>query len=256
MKLGARDLFSVEGRGVVITGAGGRVGSVLCAAFAEARAKVFGLVRREPRHVIDQVNYLRCDLAASEEINAVTSSIAAQAPIDVLINAAHAPHGPRELSQFEPDMLAGEHAVGLSAPILLAKAVAPQMAARAGGSIVNMGSVYGRLAPPYQLFGREDYGSSLSYACVKGGVLQLTRYLAAALSDQNIRVNSLSAAPLPEPHTLEENEWYSSGLVRHTPLGRPGTPADLVGAALFLASDASAFVTGHDLVVDGGWSIW
>ncbi|MFC7135313.1 MULTISPECIES: oxidoreductase [Salinibaculum] len=120
-----------------------------------------------------------------------------------------------------------------------------------GGSIINIGSTYGTQAPDFSIYEGTDMTSPVEYAGIKGGVINLTRYLASYLGKFGIRANALSPGGIFNDQAQRFVEEYK----RRTPLGRMAEPEDFKGPIIFLASDASRYVTGHNLLVDGGWTI-
>jgi NAD(P)-dependent dehydrogenase (short-subunit alcohol dehydrogenase family) len=127
------------------------------------------------------------------------------------------------------------------------------MREQGGGNIINIGSMYGVVSPDPRMYGDESsLRSPEVYAASKAGVIQLTRYLAVHLAAHNIRVNCLSPGGVFNDQTEEFSKSYNA----RVPLGRMAKPEDMKGALVFLASDASSYVTGHNLVVDGGFTIW
>jgi NAD(P)-dependent dehydrogenase (short-subunit alcohol dehydrogenase family) len=118
------------------------------------------------------------------------------------------------------------------------------------GSIINLGSTYGMVGPDFSIYEGTDLTMPAAYAAIKGGIINFTRYLAAYYGKDGIRINCIS------PGGVENNQAASfvDRYVRKTLLGRMARPEDIAGAAVYLAADASAYVTGHNLVVDGGWT--
>ena len=141
--------------------------------------------------------------------------------------------------------------VNLTAPFILVQACVPALKASPGASIINIGSIYGLVGPDMRLYTDTGMGNPAAYAASKGGLIQLTRWLATVLAP-GIRVNSISAGGIARNQPSPFQQRYIEG----TPLRRMGTEDDLIGAAVYLASDLSAYVTGHNIVVDGGWTIW
>jgi gluconate 5-dehydrogenase len=124
-----------------------------------------------------------------------------------------------------------------------------------GGSIINISSIYGIVSPDPSIYGTSGFNNPPAYGAGKAAVLQFTRYAACHLASKGIRVNSISPGAFPNKE-VQENKKFISNLKRKIPLGRIGEPEDLAGAVVFLASDASSYVTGSNIVVDGGWTAW
>lgn len=121
-----------------------------------------------------------------------------------------------------------------------------------GGSMVLFGSIYGFLGPDFGLYEGTKMTNPPEYAAIKGGIINLTRYLATCLAQHHIRVNCVSPGGIYDHQPPAFVERYC----KKTPLGRMGAPEDLAGIVLFLLSDASSYITGQNFIVDGGWSAW
>ena len=123
-----------------------------------------------------------------------------------------------------------------------------------GGTIVNIASMYGMIAPDHSIYGDTGNNSPVTYGAGKAGVIQLTKYTASYLAKDNVRVNSITPGPFPKISTVDPA--FLKKLQSKTMLGRTGNPEELAGALILLCSDASSFMTGTNLVVDGGWTAW
>ena len=174
---------------------------------------------------------------------AVASATKALGPIDILVNGAgHNIRKPLiEFSQAEFDSLLHVHVRGA---FLFCRAVGRDMQVRGRGSIINIASIAGHV-------GIREVSA---YSAAKGALVQLTKTLALEMAPYGVRVNSLAPGYIDTPLTRQHPDQVRRRIEEGTPLGRFGQPADLVGPAVFLASDASGFVTGSSLVVDGGWT--
>jgi len=238
-----RALFSLEGRSIVVTGASRGIGHALAEGLALAGGRVLALARSaEPeRQLPPSAHYSACDVADIAAFDrALEAFVGPAREIDVLVNAAGISHGGGDAAAFDATL-----AVNLRAPYMCMQAVAPGMARRGRGAIVNVTS----------LGAHRGFPGNPGYVAAKGGLSQLTQAMAVDLGPKGIRVNNLVPGYVRTAMTARSyaDPIENARRRNHTMLGRWGDPGDLVGAAIFLASDASAYVTGCDLPVDGGW---
>jgi NAD(P)-dependent dehydrogenase (short-subunit alcohol dehydrogenase family) len=141
---------------------------------------------------------------------------------------------------------------GLNSYAALCRGAVRTMTEQGHGTVVNFGSTYGVQAPDFSVYREADMPPSPAhYSACKAGVLNLTRYLASALGEQGIRVNAVSPGGVFD----EQDPAFVDRYEANTPLGRMAEPEDVAGAVVYLISDAASYVTGHNLVVDGGWTI-
>jgi NAD(P)-dependent dehydrogenase (short-subunit alcohol dehydrogenase family) len=261
-------LMGMEGRRVLITGATGELGRVIADTLAELGADLL-LVDRPgsnfseiseavTRHRKCKISCLTCDLESQEERDAlVVTAIADGGGPDVLINNAAfvgtsglqgwaLPFGQQTVETWRRAM-----EVNLTAVFDLSKQFAAPMRLRGNANIINVGSIYGLLGPNWGLYEGTAMANPAAYAASKGGLIQLTRWLATTLAP-HIRVNSIS----PGGIFRNQPEAFVERYEAMTPLGRMATEDDFRGAFAYLASDLSKYVTGQDLVVDGGWTAW
>ena len=254
--MGILDSFSLAGQTALVTGAGRGIGRGLALAFAEAGADVALNSRTEAelRAVAAEVEALGRravvvpgDVAgAAPARDVVERAIEALGHLDVLLNAAGvAVRVPaEETTEEQYDRVVG---VNLKGTYFACQAAGRHMLRRGAGSIVNIGSLTTSFGLPLRSV----------YAATKGGVGQLTKTLAVEWASRGVRVNAIAPGwiltPLTQP--LHDDPEQSRWIVGRTPMGRWGTPADLAGAAVYLASSASAFMTGQVLYVDGGFIV-
>jgi NAD(P)-dependent dehydrogenase (short-subunit alcohol dehydrogenase family) len=238
-------LFSLEGKTALVTGASRGIGAALTDGLAGAGANVIGVARSPaPRQAFRHpVRYVAADIADGVE-TLVAAIVTAHGRIDVLVNAAgmSVPAGTTDqaLNTFDAIL-----ALNLRAAYAACLAVAPHMAER-GGSIINVTSINSLIGFP----------GNPGYVAAKGGLRMLTKALAVDLGPRGVRVNALAPGYI---HTDMTDASFAdperrAQRARHTCLGRWGEAEDLIGAAIFLASDASRYMTGQDLVIDGGWT--
>jgi len=243
--------FSVAGRVACVTGASSGLGATIAQALAEGGAKVVGVARRAGEIAAwartgGEVRPISADLADLDAIPDIARRIAEPyGPPDILVNAAGintrepADEVTREGWQKTIDL-------NLSSPFFLAQALVPAMKAKGWGRIINLASLQTVRAFP----GGVAYGAS------KAGVGQLTRAMAEAWSEHGITANALAPGFFPTALTgpVFADPERAARLAEQTCIGRNGTPADLVGPALFLCAPASDYVTGQILFVDGGYT--
>lgn len=234
----------LEGRTAVVTGGSRGIGAAIASAFVVAGARVFSLSRSADAP--NGVQAMRCDVSDRAAIAAATAALAERLEhLDVLVNAAGISLPPGEGSELE--RFARTLEADLVGPYALVLAMTPLLARSGRASVVNITSINSRLGFP----------NNPGYVAAKAGLAGLTRALAVDLAPLGVRVNAIApgyvatamtAASFADPVANEQRR-------RHTLLGRWGDPEDIAGAAVFLASDASAYVTGQELFVDGGWTI-
>ena len=262
------DLFRLDGRVALITGGAGHIGLACGEALAECGAKIVvadrDLAACEERaalltaHGHIEAMGLAVDLEDPPATDQLIDQILARfGRLDVLINNA-AYTGTSNLSgyavPFERQSLEAWNAalrVNLSAPFQLVQRAQHALAKEGHGSVINIASIYGVVGPKLSLYDGMEMGNPAAYNASKGGLIQLTRYLATVMAP-HIRVNCISPGGLLRGQPTPFQERY----VRDTPLGRMGVEQDLKGAFAFLASNASAYITGQNLCIDGGWTVW
>ena len=252
------ELFSVEGRVVVVTGASAGIGEVLARGLAAAGARVVVSARRRQRldEVAEEVKALGaevlpvvCDVSREHEVDGlVAATLAHFGGVDALVNNA----GITEIHPAEEEPLETFErvvSVNLTGAFLCAQRFGKEMLGAGRGSIVNIASVLGLVAA--------GQVPQASYSASKGALVNLTRELAAQWARRGVRVNALAPAWFESEMTEEMfgDERSLRWIQRRTPMGRAGELSELVGPVRFLLSDASSYVTGHILAVDGGWTI-
>lgn len=146
--------------------------------------------------------------------------------------------------------------VNLTATFVLARAVANAMKQRGGGSLVLFSSMYGSVSPDLRVYEPPMTPNPIEYGVGKAGVQQMARYLTVHYGKSGLRCNIISPGPFPNPNVQREHPEFVERLSQKVPLGRVGQAAEITGAVAFLLSDASSFITGQNLAVDGGWTSW
>ncbi len=265
---GLWDRMRLDGRTVLITGGAGRLGAVMVGTCLELGARVVVLDRdgeaagrlaeRFRLRGMPGFRFLEGDLTDTGFLEGVPADLrAAEGGLDVLVHAA-ALVGTSALEgwavPFERQSVATWRRaleVNLTAVFALTRACAPLLRRSGHGSVVTIGSIYGVAAPDWRLYEGTSLGNPAAYAASKGGLLQLTRWLATALAPR-VRVNMISMGGVRHGH----RDPFLWRYEERTPLRRMASPQDVAGALAYLAGDLSAYVTGHNLMVDGGWTLW
>lgn len=256
-----RELFSLRDRVALVTGGAGRYGRQICYALAEAGAMVIVASRNrdkcevfveELREADGEAGALRLDISNRESLLSVAATIEARwGRLDILFNNAVAVHA-APVAEHSVEDWARAMDANSTALYQTICVFGEMMAKRNAGSIVNIASIYGLVSPDFRIYeGCGEMTNPPSYGFAKAGMIQLTRYFAVHFATHRVRVNCISPGGLfSEAMPFQFVEEYA----RRTPLGRMASVNDLKGAAVFLASDASAYVTGTNLIVDGGYT--
>ena len=262
--------FRLDGRVAFLTGATGHLGQSMAKALAGAGARVVLNARKQ-----DALEALAAELSslghqASIACFDITDENAARSHVsqiaerhgrlDILVNNATSGRPGTIDSAMAEDfdqvyrvnVVAAFQLLQLSLPLL--KESAKRTAG--GASVINIASMYGSVSPDPSIYGVSGANSPPYYGAAKAGLIQLTRYAACHLAPDRIRVNCMSPGPFPAAHFLERDRAFGDRLSAKVPMRRIGNPAEIQGPLIFLASDASSYVTGANLAVDGGWTAW
>ena len=274
-----RNMFSLENKVIVIFGGNGYLGRQFCKVILDSGGKLYSCdtninetdeIKQLKKEYPQQFNLIKVDATKTKELEIIYRKIVTEEKkVDVLINATtmksddfYLPFEEVSLDSWNIGILGN-----LTIPFLTIQTFIPIMKANKKGSIINISSHYGKVGNDQRIYEgsnlhevyikdspdiKQIYSHGV-YNAAKGGVNNFTRYLAAYYGACNIRVNSLSPGGI---HHGSENEVFLKKYSEKVPLGRKANIDEMDGALIFLASDASSYVTGHDLVVDGGYTIW
>ena len=258
------ELFNLQGKVAMVTGACGWLGSTMSRALAEAGARVVVTSRKEDRALqfADSlpngghlgVSFHQDDTNTIPDlINCVVKEMG---QIDILINNAYGGTAPDINIATAEDFDRAYH-VGVTAYFLLARDVMLHLKERqVSGSIINIASMYGVVASYPDAYDELPVNSPPNYHALKGSLVHLTRHLAVYWAKYNVRVNAISPGPFPKPQIRQDISDFIPRLEEKVPLGRMGIPEELKGAVVLLASDAGSYITGQNLLIDGGWTAW
>ena len=264
------DLFSLQHKTAVVTGALGLIGKKHCEALAMAGANVViadmdaDRCRQFAKELGNQHIGVGIDVTRKDSVMQVRDEILKKYnSIDILVNNAaindmfENPAMAKELSAFENYPLEAFQKsldVNVTGAFLCSQVFGSAMAERGSGSIINIASTYGMVGPDQSIYrdenGNQTFYKSAAYPVTKGAIINFTRFLAAYWGDKGVRVNTLSPGGVENG----QNEFFINNYSAKTLIGRMATASDYQGALIFLASEASAYMTGANLVVDGGWT--
>lgn len=258
-------LFSLKNKVAIVTGAAGHLGSAISSCLYEFGSTVILLGRTE-KTLKDLVNkhrpflenkleYFICDVTKNEDFKKIVEHIISKyGKVDILVNNAY---GKQDLELNETTKELWNHGIekALTHYFTCIKEVSPYLLEAQYGSIINIASIYGFLGTDQRVYSPLNKKTPPYYSVAKGGILQMTRYFATLWAEKGIRVNAISPGVFP-PKRGPEKPDYMYELTSRVPMGRVGQPDDLAGAVILLASDASSYITGQNIVVDGGWSVW
>ena len=268
-----RSLFELGGQTALVTGACGILGRRFCAGLAEfgANLAVVDLDAAACAVAAQEIEGLHgtrcrgfaCDVSDWAQVSALMPAVEKElGPVSILLNNAASKSGNLEdffapAETFKPETWRQVMGVNLEGMFNMARAFGPRMAQRGAGSIIQTASIYGVTAPDQRIYEGSNYlGRAINtpavYSASKAGVIGLTAYLATLWGDRGVRVNSLS----PGGVESGQNETFVQRYSARVPLGRMARADEMVGAVIYLASSASSYVTGQNLIVDGGLSSW
>lgn len=260
-------LFDLSNKIAIVTGGTGLFGKPISISLAEAGAHVIIASRNveKCRLVAEEISRSGykadgafLDLSDEKSIDHFVDSIINQHQhIDILVNNSVSRDGYKSLEDTTKEDWESAQEINSTGLMLINKAIVQHMVTQKSGSIINIGSIQGAVGPNFEVYGTTGMTSPLNYTYDKWGMVGLTKWMANYYGKHNIRVNCVSPGgygPGIEA-SFGENE-FTHNYKKLTPLGRFATDDDIKGAIVFLASDASSYVTGHNLMVDGGWTSW
>lgn len=261
------EIFSLKGKTALVTGATGHLGASMALILAEAGANVL-INSRSYERSEELVARLRADgLQAESAVFDVTSQDAVARfvtsmqgrPLHILINNAYV-GGAGSIELTDIQAYSASYDVTMIAAHRLLKSLLPNLRQAAhqcdDASVINLASMYALVSPDQRLYDSASGANPPFYGAAKAALLHWTRYAACEFGKEGIRVNSISPGPFPSEAVQNANPAFIATLSKKIPIGRIGSPDEIKGPTLFLASAASSFVNGANIVVDGGWTCW
>jgi len=262
--------FDLTDRVVLLTGAAGHLGSAMAIGLANAGCRlVLNGRNRETLAALSetitsdgsQAYVLPFDVTDTEAVSSALTQVRREiGRLDVLINNAYSGHGGTIAASCDDDF-EKSYSISVTAAASLVREARPLLEEAGqrnpgGASVINIASMYGVVSPDPRIYSGPEQCNPPFYGSAKAALIQLSRSLACELAPCHIRVNSISPGPFPSPSVQRGSPEMCKQLASRVPLGRIGNPRELIGPVVFLASDASSYVTGHNLLVDGGWTVW
>ncbi|MDW3206314.1 MAG: SDR family oxidoreductase [Alphaproteobacteria bacterium] len=239
--------FQLAGRTAVVTGALGKIGRAIADGFANAGATVIGIDRDADKG--GRYPVIAYDVGNPEAVPELMDQLGAD--FTVWVNAAYprTEDWGRDPGDETPENWIRNVTLQMTASCVIAEAACRKIAMHGGGAVLNISSIYGLRAPDFSIYEGTYMGVPAPYTAIKSGIINHTRYLAARYGRDGVRVNVLAPGGIAAGQPQSFQRRYSA----RTALGRLGEAADIAGPAVFLCSDAAAYVTGVCLPVDGGW---
>jgi NAD(P)-dependent dehydrogenase (short-subunit alcohol dehydrogenase family) len=258
------DKFSLHEKTAVVTGGAGLIGKPVVTGLAQAGAKVYiadidektGTELEKTLHNKGLSNeWIRLDITDISSIKScIKTVIEREKKIDIWVNCAY-PRTTDWSTKFEESKYESWKKnvdMHLNGYFLCCQQIAEQMKKQKKGSIINLGSIYGIVGPDFSIYAGSNMTMPAAYAAIKGGIINFTRYLATYYAKDGIRVNAVCPGGIYD----NQPEVFVKKYAEKTPMGRMGSPEEIAGPVIFLASESSSYITGQILMVDGGWTVW
>lgn len=259
-----KDILDLKGKIAIITGGYGHLGAGMTLGLAAHGAQVIVAGRNKEKFEkkfsssLENIFFEYCDISSSTSIKELFERVNSRfSRIDIIVNNATYSKA-RDINEISDEEWAVTMDGVLGSVFKAIREVIPYMQQQKSGKIISISSMYGMVSPNFKLYEGEDckkYTNPPHYGAAKAAIIQLTKYYAVLLGPDNIQVNCITPGPFPKPE-IQENKIFLERLTKSNPLGKIGKPEDLVGPLVLFSSKGSDFITGQNIVVDGGWTIW
>jgi len=267
----SQKIFDIKGKTIVLTGSAGKVGSRFAHILSNAGANVILVDKDDIKNKKLELEIIKkyktkataqnIDINDAKQVKKLVEVILKKyKKIDVLINNAHIvprnhPDRDAPFEKFPVELWDETISNNMRGIFLCSKEIGKSMIKRKKGIIINISSIYGITGPDQKIYGTSRLNSPAYYSATKGAMVNLTKYLASYWGSKNIRVNTLTLGGIFDKK-LHSGKEFVKNYSNKTMLGRMSNEKDYDGAILFLTSDASSYMTGSNLIIDGGWTAW
>ncbi|MFA4934077.1 MAG: SDR family oxidoreductase [Candidatus Omnitrophota bacterium] len=251
-------IFDLKNKVAVVVGGAGLIGSEIVKGLSDFGAKVYiADIDKQAAGKIKTrgIKFIYLDIASEDSIYRALNAVCEEAKgIDILINCAYPRTDDWGLGLEKVTFDSWKENVNnhLGGYFICSKVAAELMKKKSGGVIINFASIYGVVAPDFSIYRGTKITMPAAYSAIKGGIINFTKYLATYYAKYNIRANVIS----PGGVFNRQDPLFVKRYADKTPLKRMAKPLDMVGAVIYLSSEAAAYITGQNLLVDGGWSVW
>jgi NAD(P)-dependent dehydrogenase (short-subunit alcohol dehydrogenase family) len=255
--------YSLEGKKIWVTGGAGYLGSAITCELDRVGAQVLCFDLPGKAEALVKEHQLKHTIPLSADINDAANLPATLAKLlaehgvpDGVVHLVTASSSGKRLEQLSPEEFQRTFDLALTPSFILCRTLAGRMQERGNGSIILFSSMYGVVAPDKSIYHDPMAPNPIDYGASKAATLQLCRYLAMHYGPSGVRFNCITPGPFPNTAVQRNHPSFIADLNKKTVLQRVGQNHEIVGPTLFLLTDSASFVTGHSLVVDGGWTIW
>ena len=256
--------FSLKDKIAVVTGGAGLIGKSVAIGLAQAGAKVYvadinekaGIeIEKQNKNSDLKLKWIELDITDVSSISSCINKVVKDDKrIDIWINCAY-PRTSDWSDKFEDikyESWKKNVDMHMNGYFLCCQKIAKQMKKQKKGSIINFSSIYGVVGPDFSIYEETNTTMPAAYSAIKGGIITFTKYLSTYYAKHGIRVNAICPGGIYD----NQPQAFVKKYEEKTPLGRMGKPEEIASSAIFLASDASSYITGHVLMIDGGWTAW
>lgn len=258
-----KSLFSLQGKRIWVTGGAGYLGSAITTALDAHGAEVLCLDLPGKAAALVDAQGLKHTVPLALDVSDIENAPTAVAHLveehglpDGFVHLPTASSKGRLLAELPVEEFRRTFDAALTPTFVLCRELAERMQSRGSGSIVLFASMYGLVAPDPSIYQAPMRPNPIDYGAAKAALIQLTRYLASHYGPAGLRFNCVTPGPFPNPAVQEADPRFINELGKKTSLHRIGKNQEIVGPTLFLLSDSASYVTGHSLVVDGGWTVY